>query len=139
MSHDVQQIKLMNNFFRTDPNFQKLPQLMKTKLKNLILKTLMEFSRLSRFRLKNQIFLNQSLNLLPRRYFSNILSNIDQRPIQFEFVVNQLRKYKLNLRVKFPNFQTFHISLLELPHNISIVRNHRLQKSTDNQKDTHSR
>ena len=139
MSHDVQKIKLMNNFLRTDPNLQKLPQLMKTKLKNLILKIFMKFPSFSRFRLKNQIFLNQSLNLFSRRYFSNILSNIDQRSIQFEFVINQFRKYKLNLRVKLSNFQTFHISLFELPNNISIVRNHSLQKSTNNQKDTHSR
>ena len=128
MSHDVQQIKLVDNFFRTDPSLQKLPQLMKTQLKVLILKSLMELPRLPRFRLQHQIFLNKRFNLFPSCYPRDILPNVDQRPIKLDLILQQLRENKLNLWIKLPNFQTLEVLLFELPHNIRIVRNHGLQK-----------
>ena len=101
---------------------------MESQLEILSLKRLMELPGLSRFRLQHQIFFDECFYLFPGCYFGDILLHIDERFIELEFVIEQLRQNELHLRVKLPNLQTLQIFLLELPHHVCIVRNHGLKK-----------
>lgn len=65
---------------------------MKAKFKIFALKCFMELSGFSRFALKDKIFFNKCLDLFFRSDFCDILSNIDKRPIEFEFVIHKLWK-----------------------------------------------
>ena len=124
MPHDIEKVKLVNNFFGADPNFQKLPQLMKVKLKPFILKALMKLPSFPGFGLKHKIFFDECFNLLLGGYLGDILPDIDQRAVAFQLILNEFCENELNLRIKFPNFQTFQIFLFKLSDHIRIIGNH---------------
>ena len=101
---------------------------METQFEVLALKVLVELPCLSWFRLQHKIFLDQSLNLPLSGNFRDVLSDINQGSIEFEFVIYQLRKNELHLRVKLSDLQTLQVLLFELSDDIRVKGNHRLQE-----------
>jgi hypothetical protein len=78
--------------------------------------------------LKYEVLLDESLYLFFCSYFSDILSNIDKRTVELEFIIKQFGKNKLNLRIEFLDLQALQIFLLVLSDNIGVKGNHGLQK-----------
>ena len=62
------------------------------------------------------------------RNFGDILSDINQRPVEFEFVIDKFRKNELNFRIELPDLQTLKVFGLELSDHICVVGNHGLKK-----------
>ena len=90
MPHDVEKIKLMNDFLGADPNFQKLPQLVKIKLKAFILKALMKLPCLPGLRLKHEVLLDEGLDLFLGGNPGDVLPNIEEGAVALELVLNEL-------------------------------------------------
>lgn len=88
----------------------------------------MELASLSGFRLKDQILLDQGLNLLLGGYPGDVLSDIDERTVEFELVIKQFGQDELHLGIELADLQTFQVLLLELPNHIGIVGYHGFQE-----------
>lgn len=103
---------------------------MEAQFKIFGLKRLMKLSGLSGFRLQYKIFFDQGLNLFFCCNFSDILSDVNERFIELEFVIKQFWQNELHLRIELSYLQTLQVFLLELTHHVCIVGNHGLQKPT---------
>jgi hypothetical protein len=101
---------------------------METEFEVFVLKALMKLPGFSRFGLKYQVFFHKSLDLFFCRNFGDILSDINQRPVEFEFVIDKFRKNELNFRIELPDLQTLKVFGLELSDHICVVGNHGLKK-----------
>ena len=129
MPHDIQQIKFMNDFLRTQPKLKELPEFVEAKLIIFVLETFIVLFRLSRIRFQHQVFLDKGLDISLRSYSTDSLSNINQRPVELDFVIEKFIENVLNLRVKLMDMQSLSVLFLELPDHISVVGDHCLQEA----------
>ena len=129
MPHDIQQIKFMDNFLRTQPKLKELSELVEAKLIILIPETFIVLFRLSRIGFQHQVFLDKGFDISLRSYSTDSLSNINQRPVELDLVIEKFIENVLNLRIKLVDMQPFSVLFLELPDHISVVGDHCLQEA----------
>ena len=63
MPHDIQQIKFMDNFLRTQPKLKELSELVEAKLIIFIPETFIVLFRLSRIGFQHQVFFDKGFNI----------------------------------------------------------------------------
>lgn len=87
VSHNVEHAELMDDFFISDPEFEKLPQLRKPELELFFIKSLFEFKvfpgLVGFFQMFQQIILNQSLDIFFPSNGSDFVPDINQGTDEF--------------------------------------------------------
>ena len=129
MPHDIQQIKLMNNFLRTQPKLKELSEFVEAKLIIFVLEAFIVLFRLSWIGFQHQVFLDKGFDISLRSYSTNSLSNINQRSVELDFVIEKFIENILYLRIKLVDMQPLSVLFLELPDYISVVGDHCLQEA----------